>query len=63
MRNSNIYGTFENTILKLIRPSPNSAFEFHNPQGIKFLAKLSVGLSHLHEHKFKHSFQDSLNHL
>ena len=53
--------TFKNTILKFIRPSPNSVFECHNPQGIKFLTRLRLGLSHLREHKFKHSFQDSLN--
>ena len=38
-------------------------FECHNPQGIKFLTRLRLGLSHLREHKFKHSFQDSLNSL
>ena len=37
LKNSDTYGTFKNTILKLIRPSPNSAFKFHNPQGIKFV--------------------------
>ena len=30
-------------------------------QGIKFLTRLRFGLSHPREHKFKHSFQDSLN--
>ena len=44
-----------------MRHSPNSIFECHNPQGIKFLTRLHLGLSHLREHKFKHSFQDSLN--
>ena len=61
LRNSDTYGTFKNTILKFIRPSPNSVSECHNPQGIKFLTRLRLGLSHLREHKFKHSFQDSLN--
>ena len=61
LRNSDTYGTFKNTILKFIRPSLNSVFECHNPQGIKFLTRLLLGLSHLREHKFKHSFQDSLN--
>ena len=32
-----------------------------NPQGIKLLTRLQVGLSHLHEHKFRHNFQDSLD--
>ena len=61
LRNSDTYGTFKNTILKFLRPSPNSVFKCHNPQGIKFLTRLRLGLSHLREHKFKHSFQDSLN--
>ena len=59
LRNSD--GTFKNPIVKFIRPSPNSVFECHNSQGIKFLARLRLGLNHLLEHKFKHSFQDSPN--
>ena len=31
------------------------------PKGIKLLTRLTLGLSHLCEYKFKHSFQDSLN--
>ena len=42
---------------------PVSVFEWHNPQGIKFLTRLCLGLSHLLEHKFNHSFQDLLNQL
>ena len=61
LRNSDTYGTFKITILTFIRPSPNSVFECHNPQGIKFLTRFRLGLSHLREHKFNHSFQDSLN--
>ena len=40
LRNSDTYETFKNAILKFIRPSPNSVFERHNLQGIKFLARL-----------------------
>ena len=58
LRNADTYGTFKNAILKFIRPSPNSVFECHNPQRIKFLARLRLGLSHFREHKFKHSIQD-----
>ena len=28
---------------------------------MKLLTRLQVGLSHLHEHKFRHNFQDSLD--
>ena len=44
-----------------IRPSPNRVFNCHNCKGIKYLTILHLGLSHLREHKFKHSFQDTLN--
>ena len=37
LRKSDTYGTFKNTILKFLRPSPNSVFKCHNPQEIKFL--------------------------
>ena len=47
--------------LKFIRPSQNRVYNCHNPKGIKLLTRLRVGLSHLREHKFKHSFQDTLN--
>ena len=30
-------------------------------EGVKFLTRLRVGLSHLPEHKFRHGFQDSIN--
>ena len=39
----------------------NSIFDIHNPLGIKLLTRLRLGLSHLHEHKFRHCFQDTLN--
>ena len=44
-----------------MQPCANSTFDIHNPLGIKLLARLGLGLSHLHEHKFKHCFQDILN--
>ena len=56
-----ILWNFQNTILKYTRPSPNSVFKCHDPQEIKFLTRLCLGLSHLREHKFKHSFQNLVN--
>ena len=44
-----------------MRPRTNSIFDNHNPLGIKLLTRLHLGLSHLHEHKFRHCFQDTLN--
>ena len=49
-----------NSILKFISQYA-SFFNSYNPKGIKFIIRLWLGLSHLREHKFKHSFQDSLN--
>ena len=61
IRNSESFSIFKKNILKFIRPSPNSIFNCHNPKGVKLLTRLRLGLSHLRDHKFKHSFQDSLN--
>ena len=48
-------------MVKFIRPKPNNVYYCHNPKGIKLLTRLRLGLSHLREHKVKHSFQDCLN--
>ena len=61
LRNSASYNVFKNSILKFIRPSPNKIFQCHNPKGIKLVTRLRLGLSHLRKHKFKYSFQDTLN--
>ena len=61
IRNSESFSIFKKNILKFIRPSPNSIFNCHNPKGVKLLRRLRLDLSHLRDHKFKHSFQDSLN--
>ena len=55
------YIVFKSNILKFIRPSSNLIFDCHNPIGIKYITRIRLGLSHLREHKFKHSFQDTLN--
>ena len=55
------FNAFKNSILNFIRPTPNNVFKCENHRGIKLITRLCVGLSHLHEHKFKHSFQDALN--
>ena len=44
-----------------MRPTLNSFFNSHKSKGIKFITRLRLVLSHLREHKCKHSFQDSLN--
>ena len=61
IRNSESFSIFKKNILKFIRPSPNKIFNCHNPKGVKLLTRLRLRLSHLRDHQFKHSFQDSLN--
>ena len=46
---------------KSLNISKNRVYNCHNPKGIKLLIRLRVGLSHLPEHKFKYSFQDTPN--
>ena len=48
-------------MLNFIRPCGNIIFNIHNPHGIKTLTRLWVGFSHLHDHKFRHCFEDTLN--
>ena len=52
---------FRKTLLKSIRPVPNSLFDACNPHGLKLLTRLRVGLSHLREQKFRHGFNDTID--
>ena len=56
LRKAESLSVFKTNILKFIRRFPNSAYNFRNPKGLKFITRLKLGLSHLREHKFKHSF-------
>ena len=47
--------------MKFIHPSGSPAFNFHNPKVVKLLTRLRLSLTHLREHKFKHSLKDTLN--
>ena len=61
IRKSVSHEVFKNSLLKFIRPSPNSLFNVSDSLGIKLLTRLRLGLSHLREHKFNHNFQDTIN--
>ena len=61
LRSTASLSVFKKNLLKFIRPSRNSVFNCHNCKEIKYLTRLRLGLSHLREHKFKRSFQDTLN--
>ena len=59
--NSESLNIFKKKLLNFIRTSGSTVFNCHNPRGVKLLTRFNLGLSHLREHKFKHSFRDSLN--
>ena len=52
---------FRNYLLKEIRPKPSPLYNIHNPSGIRLLATLRLGLSHLNNHKFNRNFDDCVN--
>ena len=56
IRNSKTLNIFKSKIFTLITPIANIIFGCHNPIGVKLLTRQRLGLSHLREHKFKHSF-------
>ena len=42
-------------------PVQRSTYKVFNPQGLKFLTQLRLGLSHLNEHRFIHNFKDCIS--
>ena len=63
IRNSASLSSFKKKLLNFIRPNANSIFYIHNRLGINLLTRLYLVLSHLHKHKFRHCFQDTVNSL
>ena len=61
LRKAKSFTDFKKNILSFIRPKANSALNCNSSKGLKFVRRLPLGLSHLREHKFKQSFQDSIN--
>ena len=61
IRNSASLNNFKKKLLNFIRPCANKVFDIHNPLGIKLLTRLHLRFNHLHEYKFRHCFQDTLN--
>ena len=61
IRKSDSISIFKKRILSFIRPLPNKVSNSHNPQGLKLLTRLRLGLTHLRYHKFKHNFLDTIN--
>ena len=61
LRKAESLSVFKTNILKFIGPSLNSVYNCHNPKGLNFITRFRLVLTHLREHKFKHSFQDAIN--
>ena len=61
IRSSESFNVFKGKVLNFIRSKENSFFNCLNPKGVKLIKRLRLGITHLRDHKFKHSFQDCLN--
>ena len=61
IRSSKSFDLFKKNILQFIQPTLNRTFNCHNPTGIKLIARLGLGLSHLRDHRFKQNFLDRVN--
>ena len=59
--NSTSGNVFERVIPKFIRPKPNEVFNVDNSEGLKFLTRIRLGVSHLAYHRFRHNFQDCIS--
>ena len=46
--------------MQFIRPTYKTIYDINDPDGIKYLSRLRLGLSHLNDHKFRHNFHDCL---
>ena len=57
------YEVSKKRVLSFIRPMPNYIYNIHNPLAVKYLTRLTIGFNHLKEHKFKHNFPDSMDHM
>ena len=63
IRNSASKQQFRRSLLSFIEPTCSSLFSTHYPVGVKLVIRLRLGFSYLREHKLRHNFHDTLNHL
>ena len=61
LRKSESLPYFRNALLKVGRPTAKPVYNIQNPISLKLLTRLRIGLSDLHEHKFKHNLQNCIN--
>ena len=60
--NFNLLEVLKSKLLDFIRPVQRSSYSVFNPQGLKFLTRLRLGLTCLNEHRFRHDFKTALIH-
>ena len=56
--NSKSLEVFKSKLLALIRPVQRSVYSVFNPQSLKYLTQLRLGLSNLNKHRFRRNFKD-----
>ena len=61
IQNSLTFSSFKHPLLRFIRPTASPIYNIQHSGGLKLLTRLSVGLSHLREHKFRHNFNDTID--
>ena len=61
IRNLPFISRFKKLPLVYLQNDENSICDVHNPIDIKLLNRLRVNFSHLHKHKFRHNFRDTVN--
>ena len=55
------YYAVRNAFLKIDRPTPKPVYNIHDPNGLKLLTRLRLGLSHLNKHRFNYNFKECVN--
>ena len=58
IRNSESISLLKSRLLSFIHRVQNNIYNIFDPEGLKFLTRLRVGISHLNAHRFHHSFQE-----
>ena len=61
IRHSTTSLSFKNALLEIGRPTPKRVYNIVDPNSLKLLTRLRLGLSHLNEHKFNHNFKECVN--
>ena len=61
IKNSESISVFKSRSFSFIRPVQTNIYNIFDPKGLTFLTWLRLGLSHLNEHRCRHSFQECLS--